>query len=127
MRPPARIPLRFLPRLVRTPAPFRPIHSTVSAAANVAPIVGTGPPPEPPIPASRNATERVERRKKHAELLKNAKEFSKEKGGKGGALKKRFWKNVGVEEVDGEFATRRWKASILRPGSTGALQALTER
>lgn len=106
MRPTTRIPLHLAPRLFGASTPFRPIHTTISAAANVAPIVGTGPPPEPPIPASRNASERLERRKKHAELLKNAKDFRKAKGGKGGALKKRFWKNVCVEEVNGECERR---------------------
>lgn len=36
-------------------------------------------------------------------MLKNAKELRSASGGKaGGALKKRFWKDVTVQEVDGE-------------------------
>jgi hypothetical protein len=43
------------------------------------------------------------RRRRQAEMLKNAKELRTASGGKaGGALKKRFWKDVTVQEVDGK-------------------------
>lgn len=35
-------------------------------------------------------------------MLKNAKELRSASGGKGGGLKKRFWKDVSVKEVDGK-------------------------
>lgn len=80
---------------------IRAIHSTTSKTANVAPVVGTGPPPEAPIPEAREyAIERVERRRRQAEMLKQAKDIRNAKGGKGG-LKRRFWKTVTVQEVDG--------------------------
>jgi ATP synthase F1 complex assembly factor 2 len=104
MKPAARLSLRTLPRLVNPTAPSRLIHSTVVKPANVAPILGTGPPPDaPPAPGAVNAYHRVERRRRQAELLKNAKHLRDAKSGKvGGMLKKRFWKNVSVHEVDGE-------------------------
>ncbi|KAG8671728.1 ATP synthase mitochondrial F1 complex assembly factor 2 [Fusarium poae] len=96
-----RLPLRIAPRLVQHPSFVRPIHSTVVKAANVAPVVGTGPPPEPPVQA-QDVHQRVARRRRQAEMLKNAKELRTASGGKaGGALKKRFWKDVTVQEVDG--------------------------
>ncbi|KAF4973183.1 hypothetical protein FZEAL_9400 [Fusarium zealandicum] len=102
MKPTTRLPLRLAPRLVNAPVFLRPIHSTVAKPANVAPIVGTGPPPEPPIPATVNAHQRVARRKRQAEMLKNARELRNANVTKGGGgLKKRFWKDVTVQEVDG--------------------------
>lgn len=98
MKVPARIPLQLaLPR----PQLVRCFHQSIARAANVAPIVGTGPPPDPPTPAARNAQERVERRKKHAELLKTAKEIRSAKDVKSGVVAARFWKQVTVHEVDG--------------------------
>ncbi|KAG5664360.1 hypothetical protein KAF25_008094 [Fusarium avenaceum] len=100
MKPVTRLSLRLAPRIVQRPALVRPIHSTVVKAANVAPVVGTGPPPEPPIQHA-DVHQRVARRKRQAEMLKNAKELRSSYAGKGGGLKKRFWKNVTVKEVDG--------------------------
>ncbi|KZZ93319.1 ATP12 ATPase family protein [Moelleriella libera RCEF 2490] len=78
------------------------IHSTGTAAANVAAVLGAGPPPEPPTPspAVRNMHERIERRRKQADLLQQAKVIRNAKDGKMRALRKRFWKNVSVQEVD---------------------------
>ncbi|KAI1091372.1 ATP12-domain-containing protein [Rostrohypoxylon terebratum] len=93
----------------------RKIHHTSPAPAIVSPIHGTGPPPEPPVPAADSATSRLERRKKQAELLEKAQEIrqsaAKSSGGGSGpkreareyALKKRFWKDVHVREVDGAW------------------------
>lgn len=98
MKVPTRIPRQLaLPR----PQFVRPFHQSIARTANVAPIVGTGPPPDPPTPAARNAQERLERRKKHAELLKTAKEVRSAQDGKSSGVAKRFWKEVTVREVDG--------------------------
>lgn len=103
MKPPTRIPLRSFPRLINATAPIRPLHATVSKAANVAPIVGTGPPPEAPAAPAATGYQRAERRKRQAELLKQAKEIRIGKDGKKSVLKKRFWTDVGVREVDGKY------------------------
>ncbi|CAG7554984.1 unnamed protein product [Fusarium equiseti] len=101
MKPVTRLPLRIAPKLIQRPAFVRPIHSTVVKAANVAPVVGTGPPPEPPV-QPQDVHQRVARRRRQAEMLKNAKELRSASSGKGGGgLKKRFWKDVSVKEVDG--------------------------
>ncbi|KAM0355736.1 hypothetical protein ACHAPU_000122 [Fusarium lateritium] len=99
MKSMTRLPLRLAP-LVQRSAFFRPIHTTVVKAANVAPVVGTGPPPEPPIEHT-DVHQRVARRRRQAEMLKNAKEIRNASSAKGGGLKKRFWKDVSVKEVDG--------------------------
>uniref|UniRef100_A0A8H7NKJ6 ATP synthase mitochondrial F1 complex assembly factor 2 n=1 Tax=Bionectria ochroleuca TaxID=29856 RepID=A0A8H7NKJ6_BIOOC len=97
MKPPTRIPLRFAPRLFQIPAPVRLIHSTTTRTANVDPLVGTGPPPEAP---TTSGYQRVERRRRQAELLKAARDIRNGKS-KSTALKKRFWDDVYVKEVDG--------------------------
>lgn len=112
-----RLPLRLPARMVA-----RPISSTTQKPAEVAPIVGTGPPPAAPAPAEeyqgpRNSEDpmaRVQRRRRQAALLKNAREIKSaaEKGPAMG-MKRRFWKDVSVKEVNGEFAT------LVRPQYPG--------
>lgn len=104
MKPPARIPLRQLPRVINSITPYRPVHSTAVKAANVAPIVGTGPPPEAPAAPVPSAYQRVERKRRQAEMLKEMREIRAGKDGKSAPLKKRFWTDVHVKEVDGEFS-----------------------
>ncbi|KAM3558914.1 hypothetical protein MY1884_003750 [Beauveria asiatica] len=115
MQPTMRIPLRLAPRVLSSTAlPVRSIHASAIAAANVAPVVGTGPPPERPV--QRTPNERVERRRRHAEMLKMAKAIRSAKDGKqsassssssagGGSdlspTRRRFWKDVHVKEIDG--------------------------
>lgn len=100
----------------------RALHTNPPQPAKVVPVYGTGPPPEPPKPspeyvddAAAERGARIARRKRHAEMLKNAgglKEMMRlqqqqqqaNEGGKDSKpapLKKRFWKDVNVREVDG--------------------------
>jgi ATP synthase F1 complex assembly factor 2 len=52
----------------------------------------------------RNASERLERRRKHAELLKTAKEIRSAQEAKANpGAARRFWKEVSVREVDGSY------------------------
>ncbi|OAA45044.1 ATP12 ATPase family protein [Metarhizium rileyi] len=101
MRPPAPSPLRAASRAFSIPINARTMHATAYKAAKVAPVLGTGPPPEPPTPAVRNMSERIERRRKQAEMLKQAKAIRNAKDGKTTVLRKRFWKDVSVQEVQG--------------------------
>lgn len=116
-----RLPLRPVPTTSSTAVlsslscRVRAIHRPPAQPAKVVPVYGTGPPPEPPTPAPEysDATARIARRRRQAELLKQAKEVraaaaAKSKTGPGSAdgkektgLKKRFWKEVSVKEVDG--------------------------
>jgi len=100
-----RLPSRVLPtRVSAIPIPTtafalsRPFHAVSSRAADVAPIVGTGPPPQAPVSQAEEAYARVRKRKRQAEMLRLAKEA---KAGKGKGLSKRFWDEVTVREVDG--------------------------
>ncbi|KAJ0301380.1 hypothetical protein COL5a_009244 [Colletotrichum fioriniae] len=128
MKPSTRIPLRLF-TATSSPLASSARRSTCAAAAaaaafnarasisttplkpaEVAPVVGTGPPPEPPIAdiaaedRAAAARIRVERRKKQAEMLKHAKRIrtsAEAKASAPGALKRRFWNDVSVQEVDG--------------------------
>lgn len=103
----ARISLRLASGLRTRTSSVRSISQTTGKAANVAPIVGTGPPPQPPSPAVANAYERIERRRRQAKLLKEAKDIRSVTAGKSsGGLKNRFWKDVDVKEVDGKDLAR---------------------
>lgn len=116
MKPPAtqRLAAKSVSRLLapRTNqrAPFlsnccRAIHSSASDPADVSPFHATGPPPEPPQPAAEHPYAKIERRRKQAELLRQAKELRKESSSASNAaktpLKKRFWQDVRVKEIDG--------------------------
>ncbi|KAF3768831.1 DNA-directed DNA polymerase B [Cryphonectria parasitica EP155] len=86
-------------------ARHRSLHASSPDPANVAPFYATGPPPEPPQPAVEHPYAKAERRRKQAELLRNAKEIRNEiRAGKNKTpLRKRFWKDVHVKEVDGVY------------------------
>jgi len=95
----------------------RSIHHQSAQPAKVVPVYGTGPPPDPPTPAPEysDASVRIARRRRQAELLSRAKDIRASAKGAGGnaaakqggekekptGLRKRFWKDVGVKEVDG--------------------------
>lgn len=109
MTPGMRLPTRLLPRrspaLLPLPPLSRAIHSSAPNPANVSPFHATGPPPSPPLPAPEHPYAKIERRRKQAELLQKAKdlrEAASSGGEKGKApLRKRFWDNAYVKEVDG--------------------------
>ncbi|KAL2017378.1 hypothetical protein VTK56DRAFT_2258 [Thermocarpiscus australiensis] len=96
-------------------AAVRAIHSNPAQPAKVVPVYGTGPPPEPPQPSAEYAAEeRIARRRRQAEMLREAGHIragGKQSVGQGSTsigakksssgLKKRFWKDVHVREVNG--------------------------
>ncbi|PKS09201.1 hypothetical protein jhhlp_003815 [Lomentospora prolificans] len=93
--PTARVASRPTASLARV----RALHAGNARAADVAPIVGTGPPPQAPVSQAEEALARVKRRRRQAEMLKLAKQAKA--GGK--TLSKRFWDEVHVKEVDGSL------------------------
>jgi ATP synthase F1 complex assembly factor 2 len=99
------LPMRLRQHAVAQITPVRLMHATACRTANVTSVLGTGPPPEPPVPTSGELLEKVARRRKQAEMLKSAKDIRTAKDGKGksSGLKKRFWKDVNVVSVDGEW------------------------
>ncbi|KAI0124702.1 hypothetical protein BJ170DRAFT_472418 [Xylariales sp. AK1849] len=125
MKPPTRIALRLVakrPIAISTPALLpRQIHSSSAASATVSPIHGTGPPPEPPTPAADSTAERLERRKKHAALLRAAQAIRATHNSpskaevKAQSLPKRFWKDVHAKEVDGAWEIHLDKRPLRHP------------
>lgn len=107
------MPPNSLPRIVsstmsRTNSsrlPFaRCIHSSPSTSANPLPITGTGPAPAPPVPAASQYGERVERRRRQAEMIKQSQAARQAQVTKPvTALKKRFWKHVSVQTAPGKL------------------------
>ncbi|OTA99265.1 hypothetical protein M426DRAFT_68159 [Hypoxylon sp. CI-4A] len=94
------------------------IHTTPATPATVSPIHGTGPPPEAPQPAADSASSRLERRKKQAELLEKAQQIRQaESTARDGVLRKRFWKDVHVYEVDGAWEVHLDKRPLRRPNT----------
>lgn len=87
------------------PIPFSPfsqcLHTTIPQAATPLPVTATGPPPSAPIPAASQYGERVDRRRKQAELLKRGQDLRASQMKPGTAMKKRFWKDVSVQTDDG--------------------------
>jgi ATP synthase F1 complex assembly factor 2 len=77
----------------------RQLSSTISRQAVALPITATGPPPRPPVPSVSQQDDRIERRRRHAEMLKQGKEIRANQQGKQSPLRKRFWKEVHVKDV----------------------------
>ncbi|EXJ83283.1 ATP synthase mitochondrial F1 complex assembly factor 2 [Capronia coronata CBS 617.96] len=78
---------------------FRQISTTTYRPATALPITATGPPPSAPVATSSQYGDRVEERRRKAEMLKQGKELRASQSGKSSPLKKRFWNEVTVREV----------------------------
>ncbi|EQL38486.1 ATP synthase mitochondrial F1 complex assembly factor 2 [Blastomyces dermatitidis ATCC 26199] len=99
-------PLSRLPRAVHAPlcSQYAHVHSSTAKAAVAHPITVSGPPPKPPSP-SPEFLERLERRKKQSELIQQGNIVASGQGSSTTAaeskpLRRRFWKDVHVKEVD---------------------------
>ena len=84
-----------------SPAYIQSLHTTIPQAAIALPITATGPPPPAPQPAASQHGERVDRRRRQAELLKRGQDMRVSQTKPGTAIKKRFWKDVSVQRDDG--------------------------
>ncbi len=85
----------------------RNFYNSSLLLATPLPVGVVGPPPNPPLPAAPQYGERIERRRKQAEMLQQAKELRSSQGPKGkqSPLKKRFWKDVHVKETPSNFSS----------------------
>ena len=83
------------------PVRFECLHTTTSRGATPFPITLTGPPPAAPVPEASQYGERVDRRRRQAELLKRGQDMRVSQMKPGTAMKKRFWKDVSVHNDDG--------------------------
>ncbi|KIW88278.1 uncharacterized protein Z519_10845 [Cladophialophora bantiana CBS 173.52] len=99
---------------------IRRISSTSSLSATALPITATGPPPSAPIPTSPQYGDRIEERRRKAELLKQGKELraANQPGGKTSPLKKRFWKEVHVKEVPEGYQVYLDKRPVRTPSKS---------
>ncbi|KAI6363575.1 hypothetical protein MCOR25_005858 [Pyricularia grisea] len=114
MTPPTRALLAGVRRLAVRPQ-LRLIHNSTLNPASVHPVSGNGPPPEPPRPVASDRSTgldaRITKRRRQAEMLKRAQELrsgEKNNSGSGAAarasgLKRRFWRDCHVREVDGAY------------------------
>ncbi|ERF69970.1 hypothetical protein EPUS_03522 [Endocarpon pusillum Z07020] len=77
----------------------RNLHNSSPQRATPLSVGVVGPPPNPPLPATPQYGERIERRRKQAEMLRQAKEFrsSQDQKGRPNPLKKRFWKDMATK------------------------------
>ncbi|OAP64062.1 ATP synthase mitochondrial F1 complex assembly factor 2 [Fonsecaea erecta] len=99
---------------------LRGISSTSSLSATALPITATGPPPSAPVPTSPQYGDRIEERRRKAELLKQGKELraATQPGAKTGSLKKRFWKEVHVKEVPEGYQVYLDKRPVRTPNKS---------
>ena len=95
------VPSRF------SPAHIQCLHTTIPRAATPLPITATGPPPAAPQPAASQYGERVDRRRRQADLLKRGQDMRVSQTKPGTAIKKRFWKDVSVQRDDGTTQSHR--------------------
>ena len=80
---------------------FQCLHTTAPIAATPLPTTAPGPPPPAPVPAASQYGERVDRRRRQAELLKRGQDLRASQMKPGTAMKKRFWKDVSVQTDNG--------------------------
>ena len=95
-----RAPSRCNP-LLETTTLIRCLHTAHRLRATALPDTAAGPPPSPPVPAASQYGERVDRRRRQAELLKRGQEMRASQAKPGNAMKKRFWKEVSVKTAPG--------------------------
>ena len=81
------------------------IHTTSFKPANPLPILAAGPPPAAPLPSASQYGERMDRKRRQAELLKRGQDLctSQQPSKPGSALKRRFWKDVSVQTAPGKL------------------------
>lgn len=78
------------------------LHSSYPRAANPIPFPTTAePPPPPPEPATISSDDRLDRKRKQAELLQKGRELRANPSRPATVLQKRFWKDVSVNETPG--------------------------
>ncbi|KAL8789981.1 MAG: hypothetical protein Q9213_000867 [Squamulea squamosa] len=75
----------------------RYLHTSPSVLATALPLTQPGPPPTAPLPAASQYGERVDRRRRQAELIKKGQDMRMQQIKPSSAMKKRFWKDVAVQ------------------------------
>ncbi|KAL8974591.1 MAG: hypothetical protein Q9197_001184 [Variospora fuerteventurae] len=91
----------------------RHLHASSAVAANPASVTRPGPPPTAPLPAASQYGQRLDRRRRQAELIKKGQEKRTETAKPASSLKKRFWKDVHVQTEQGMILSRGYLDSAL--------------
>ena len=102
---------------------YQCLHTTASNAATPLPNSVLGPPPPAPAPAASQYGERVDRRRRQAELLKRGQDMRATQMKPGTAMKKRFWKEVSVLTDNGMPLSLPHKKTIFELLETTRLTA----
>lgn len=79
---------------------LRYLHTSPTHDAVAHPITAHGPPPTAPLPAVSQYGDRVDRKRKMADLLRQGQEIRATQSRPAGVLRRRFWKDVFVKEVE---------------------------
>ena len=78
------------------------LHTSSFLSANPIPFPTTAePPPPPPEPAIVQPDDRIDRKRRLAELLQKGREVRLNPSKPATVLQKRFWRNVSVDETSG--------------------------
>ncbi|KAL8819819.1 MAG: hypothetical protein Q9223_001825 [Gallowayella weberi] len=97
--------MRILPSISLATSYRRCLTASSLVLANPLSISQAGPPPTAPLPAASQYGERVDRRRRQADLVKKGQEMRMEQLKPGRALKQRFWKDVVVKTNSDGFYT----------------------
>ncbi|KAF2430863.1 ATP12-domain-containing protein [Tothia fuscella] len=91
---------RLLQRPPKSICRYQCLHTTTAKPATPLPFhTAPAPPPPAPVPQLSTPEERLQRKRKNAELLKRGQELKANRAKPAGVLRKRFWKDVTVKET----------------------------
>ena len=102
------------PEAVRPRRQRRCLRTTaVQPATAVTKVVGIGPSPAPPAPASSQYDDRFSRKRKQLELLQRGQSLKPNPARPASALQKRFWNAVSVKETEGTLCSAASAVRVL--------------
>ncbi|RMZ78357.1 hypothetical protein DV738_g3849, partial [Chaetothyriales sp. CBS 135597] len=104
----------------------RCLSSSAPRPATTLPVTGTGPPPAPPKPDASSYGARVNEKRRKLELLKQGKEIRAGQPGKSSPLKRRFWKEVHVEETADGYRVLLDKRPVRLPSKAPVVVPLSK-
>ncbi|RMZ90209.1 hypothetical protein DV736_g2576, partial [Chaetothyriales sp. CBS 134916] len=99
----------------------RCLSASTSRPATTLPVTGTGPPPAPPKPHVSSYDARVDEKRRKVELLKQGQELRASQTSKSSPLKRRFWKEVHVEETPDGYRVLLDKRPVRLPSKAPIL------
>ncbi|RMD42573.1 hypothetical protein DV735_g2547, partial [Chaetothyriales sp. CBS 134920] len=105
----------------------RCLSSSALRPATTLPATGTGPPPAPPKPDVRSYGARVDEKRRKMELLKQGKEIRAGQPDRSSSpLKRRFWKEVHVQETADGYRVLLDKRPVRLPSKAAVVVPLSK-